>query len=708
MRKNLLCGLILVLALMAGCSNSKKNNAEDTVKPQPFQKVNFTNPVNEIITFTVSTDSNLYILGANGLLSAYKNDGTLIREYENTGDLIAVCWHNGMIYAYDAVKQRIITLNTENGEIKNISDELKAEEILKLTFAGEYLYALAVPEVHGDYVPGPNRYINFGEIIYQINPKTGEVKNIHEDNIIAIYTASDGKLYYYAYRDDTYALYHYNTKDGQSSKLYDMNDTGYITAFVYEKDYFVYSNQETVVALNLSDNTEKIVDEQVLILCGNDMTCLYGNVIYFGYRLDYKPNTIISIYLENIGSSIHIDINAGELDNNVNQDKSQNVVKENRGRVTISTYFGPSINSTAVKRISGINTRIINQGLNDEVVLTEVMAGNSDVDIYITAPGSYLAEGVLSKGIFVPLNDSIIIKEYKDKCFDYVADAMMSLSGDIWALPLCLEANVIWYVPENIEKFEIDLEEFRYFDDFLKLSERMPKEGFPAAYVDSPFSFANAMHAQYEMINNNFKEKKVNYNTPLYKDIFEKTRSGWVNNTPNPKHPIFRNSDDYQGELISESAPYDKSRVIYKFCSIGEHLNVRSDSLEGWRVLPVPRISPDVMKNVVGLEFAFINPHSKNKELALEYLETLTKVSFEYIHYTSAFLFKDKEMYADRYDISQPAFEDIYNVVKDGKIVGTGGFYLNSDIINNYQNGRLSLDEAVAAIQREAEMWLNE
>ena len=108
MRKNLLCGLILVLALMAGCSNSKKNNAEDTVKPQPFQKVNFTNPVNEIITFTVSTDSNLYILGANGLLSAYKNDGTLIREYENTGDLIAVCWHNGMIYAYDAVKQRII------------------------------------------------------------------------------------------------------------------------------------------------------------------------------------------------------------------------------------------------------------------------------------------------------------------------------------------------------------------------------------------------------------------------------------------------------------------------------------------------------------------------------------------------------------------------------------------------------------------------
>ena len=57
-------------------------------------------------------------------------------------------------------------------------------------------------------------------------------------------------------------------------------------------------------------------------------------------------------------------------------------------------------------------------------------------------------------------------------------------------------------------------------------------------------------------------------------------------------------------------------------------------------------------------------------------------------------------MYADRYDITQPAFEDIYNIVKDGMINSRCGFYINGNIIDDYQNGRLTLDEAIALIQR--------
>jgi ABC-type glycerol-3-phosphate transport system substrate-binding protein len=286
---------------------------------------------------------------------------------------------------------------------------------------------------------------------------------------------------------------------------------------------------------------------------------------------------------------------------------------------------------------------------------------------------------------------------------------MMTPSGDIWMLPISLDASAIWYVPENLEKFDIRPEELLYLDDFLKLSERMPKEGFPAAYVDSAINFADQMLFQYDMTYNNFKEKKVNYVIPLYKALFEKMWGGWTYKSPKPRHPLFRNSqDDYQGELITESAPYDKSRVIYKHCGIGKHLNMSSVSLEGWRVLPVPRITPDIKNNYVSMYCAFINPYSKNKELALEHLEAITKVPFDFWLREGVLLFKGKEMYEERYDITQPAFEDIYNIMKNGDVSHTGGFFPSLDIIDDYQNDRLTLDEAITAIQREAEMWLNE
>lgn len=707
MRRYMLCGLLLIIILLAGCSTSDKNDAGGDVKLPSFQKITVSNPASEVVTFTVSPDGNLYILEAGGLLTVYKNDGTLMHEYENTSDFIAVCWHDGMVYAYDAVKQQIVALDTKDGSIKKITDELKAEEILKLASAGEYIYALAVPEVH-NYELGPNGYINFGEILYRINPKTGEVIDTNETNIIAIYAASDGKLYYYAYRDDAYALYTFGTKDGKSAKLYNLDDIGYITAFVYENDYFIYSDHEKVVMLNLSDNTEKVIEEPILILCSNDMTFLKGNIIYFGYYTD-KPNAINSVYIEDINRNSHADISDIDNDDKKNKEYKEFIeAAEEKGSVAVSIPFSKVyINSSIVKRISGIKTVFISQNIDNQAVLTEIMAGNPDVDIYITTPASYLAEGVLSKGIYVSLNNSEIIKNYKDKCFDYIADAMTAPSGDIWMLPLQLDSYVIWYIPENIEKFDIDLEEFRYLDDFLKLSERMPRTGNYAAYVETPYLFARSLEDQYDMTYNNFKEKKVNYETPLFRDLFDKMWSGWIMYSPNSRHPLFRSShDDYKGELMEESARFDKTRVIYKYDSIGEQLNM--SSLDGWRVLPMPRLNSDVKKNSVNISCAFINPHSKNKELALEYLEAITKVPFDYWSYTCVLLFKDKEMYADRYDITQPAFEDIYNIVKDGMINSRCGFYINGNIIDDYQNGRLTLDEAIALIQREAEMWLNE
>lgn len=71
-------------------------------------------------------------------------------------------------------------------------------------------------------------------------------------------------------------------------------------------------------------------------------------------------------------------------------------------------------------------------------------------------------------------------------------------------------------------------------------------------------------------------------------------------------------------------------------------------------------------------------------------------------------LFKDKAMYEKVYDISSLTFNDLYNIMSDGMTLKTPFPYGIQEYIDDYQNGRLTLDEAVAVQQREAEMWLNE
>jgi ABC-type glycerol-3-phosphate transport system substrate-binding protein len=697
MHRYILFALAVVLTFLGGCDKSNKAKITTT----PYEKINIINNAKDVITFTVSYDGDLFILEPEGLLARYTHDGTLIRDYADTHDFTALCYGDDVLYAYDAVKCQIVCLSIENGKIHEVSDKLEVDEVLKLVEIGDYLYVLAVPDAHGNYEPGLNGYIDYGERLYKINLKTGKIKDTEEDKIIAIYGATDGTLYYYAYREDTYSLYSFNQKNGKSKKLYDMKGTGYISSFVYEKDNFICSALENSVikCIRPSDGMEKEIDDNVFILSGNDMVFLNGNVIYFGLRSGNETNSISSVYLEDINFDAGVD----------NTDSNADSTKQNKDTISISTPMRAYINPTVVKDISGIKTNIIDQSSYEEALLTEIMSGNPEVDIYITFVGDYVASGVLDKNIYVPLNDSKAINSYMEKCFDYVADVMQSPSGDIWMLPLTLDSDAIWYVPENTEKFEVDLDEFRYLDSFLKLSERMPKTGSYAAYVDYPGNLGCFCHEQYDITYNDYNNNRIDFETPLYKDIFDKMWTGWVNYSQTPRHPKFRNSkDDYHNELISESAPFDKSKLIYKISGIGNQLNMPDVSLEGWRALPIPHISSDVKGNIVTMICAFINPYSKNKELALEYLEAITKSPIDYNSSSiGTMLFKDKTMYEGHYDTTQPAFEDVFNIIQDG-VIRKASYNLNGNIIDDYQNGRFSLDEAVGAIQREAEMWLNE
>jgi len=135
---------------------------------------------------------------------------------------------------------------------------------------------------------------------------------------------------------------------------------------------------------------------------------------------------------------------------------------------------------------------------------------------------------------------------------------------------------------------------------------------------------------------------------------------------------------------------------------------IQEYTLDGWRALPMPRISKDVKGNVVNMSCAFINPHSKKVKEAIKYLEAIAEHPFDAItDVGTALFFIDISIYADAYDISQPAFMDVFDIMSNG-IISNVSFNPSDTIINDYISGKLTLNEAVAKIQREAEMWLNE
>lgn len=152
---------------------------------------------------------------------------------------------------------------------------------------------------------------------------------------------------------------------------------------------------------------------------------------------------------------------------------------------------------------------------------------------------------------------------------------------------------------------------------------------------------------------------------------------------------------------------YNLKRMVYKYTSsLSFHLDY--GTLDGWRVHPSPKLSEDTRENIVSLIGFIVNPYGKQKELAKAYLEAITEQPVGvYSGYYYPFIFKDMNSYEGAYDITLPAVKDIYEIFKNGK-QNTPSYPYDWAIVDDYQQGRLTLEEAIERVQRETEMWLNE
>ena len=342
----------------------------------------------------------------------------------------------------------------------------------------------------------------------------------------------------------------------------------------------------------------------------------------------------------------------------------------------------------------------------------KLLANDSDVDIYIVASSE--VPDYMSAGYYTPI-ESDVIEKYIDSCHEVLSELAYA-SDKIAFMPVSLSINAILIPISAISETEVTPEKIEYLDDFLKFVREY--DGNRIAYTNSSSLFSD-LENQYEILYfSDTSNKDINFITPEYMHIYSEILS-------------YTNSDDKIGATLGfeHNLTGDYSNNSEKaLCTFGSYSSAENftdkrlntdpnvymtsgstDFFEKWRAFPIPKISEDVISGIGGGTYALINPYSENKEAALKVLELLASDYFKYTGNTlSGFMYEDKSMYPESYHPDSEIFNDFLNIIDDNTTMAYYTFSVQRLDIDDYQAGKLTLEEAVAEYQRQVDIWLNE
>lgn len=381
--------------------------------------------------------------------------------------------------------------------------------------------------------------------------------------------------------------------------------------------------------------------------------------------------------------------------------------------IVINDYnaaYMQSFDYELLSELTGIT--FITTDYTDDKASLKLLAGDSDVDIYFFGAG--MLTNMLNQGIYVPF-ESDIISDFNAKCFDFI-DEFTRIDGQAVLMPIGCTPEAILISESAIEETGVTAEDIKYLDGYLNFARSY--EGERIAYTNTQSLFYN-LGFQYDEYFCDFDNGKADYMTQEYMYMYEQLWKGFIRGFSDGKVGATTGFEhNYTGDYSNNS---EMSLCTYGAYSDYENftdkrLNSNSnayltsgseDFFEKWRAFPIPRISDKVTKNMVGGIFAVINPSSKNKEAAVKVLEAIAENFYKLSGQTMTFLFEDKSMYPERYRVSSNIFNDFYNIMKNSELYKYILYSPRPDI-DEYQNGRATLEEAVEMYQREVEMWLNE
>ena len=397
----------------------------------------------------------------------------------------------------------------------------------------------------------------------------------------------------------------------------------------------------------------------------------------------------------------------GENENTSALSESDNIV-EQKPKVKIADFVSMGrFYYTNLSSATGI--QVSNETITWDDMIVKLMAQDTDIDIMLV-PYYYFTQLLEDKGIYYKMNDSDIICNYIDNCFDYISDGAKLENGDIGFFPVSSYLPIMFYPDGVLDEFGVTENDLYYFDDFMATAEKVKNSGKDKRFYCHANSLYEILVAQYEHYYCDFENNEINYETDIFRHIYETLLTGWIRHQQQPQeHPLFTNEMalDRTWSTIFESPQYNTETTFISWISVDYmYENCLSLAEDKWRAVALPKISDKIENNIANLTCAVINPKSPNIEQAIKVLEAVAENPEDMIN-GNPFLLKDKSLYGEKYYSNTRAFEDIYSIASECVLMNSGIGSSFPDI-DEYQNGRATLDEAIAMYQREVEMWLNE
>ncbi len=676
---SVIIALALVLGLFSGCSTSRNNNI--TSYTEVCDTSDYREKKAEAVevgynSFSLDKYYNIYTV-SDGLIRKFSLSNVLKDSFEGTQGLSSPYWHDGYIYAYSP-DGSLAKISEDTKDITAVYSVLPAGFSLNIVVTGDKAFVLI--NVYNE--------ANYGTQyeLWQVTLEDGTTQKIEIKDVKAVYASKGGCVYATAYDDRTLTNKLYAIDNGEAVLLGELDIATEIMSFILENGrlyYPDYIDSYCIVGFDLNTLEAEVFVSNVNAFAFGAMRFKNGNVIY----IDSNTQTISSAYTVREKATVE---NALIINDPYKTEWSENGV----------------FNYSTLSNLSGIKCKPKNN--KDDNALLKIMAGDTDVDIYILDYST--VQKLIEKGIYMPI-DSDVIREFNEGCFDYINDCTYTDSGELVLMPIFADFPAIVYPQAAAEELGFTKDDLKYYDNFIEVI-KDNYGGQRIAFTTGSILF-NEMEFQYDNYYCDFANKQFDYMTDEYKKLYS-TLEGWQ-----------RYGDPFSGEVSTVPKYFlnkvtnaelltDQNNVLLfntylsnAYNDIVGYMSERND-VSGWRAAPIPRISEKVTGNRTMVTFAFVNPYSERKDEAVKVLETVADNYFKCLSGSQYSLIrKDLTEYPDSYYPDSELFNDFYEIAKNGAVYQTGLGGTHNDI-EEYQNGRITLDEAIAMYQREVEIWLNE
>ncbi|MDE6733248.1 MAG: ABC transporter substrate-binding protein [Oscillospiraceae bacterium] len=707
MKKTKILAVVLALGLiLTGCKSDKSGTSGEISTDSGFR---FTSNATEDFVFSeIDLDESEGIINAFSVMDDSKTALIIVSEegehyfavYENGKQIIKteipsfyqeMCYNAAekCFYTYNVQKKQLHIMDADFNFKEVLADNFEISEIKNMDVVDNKLYLIAVENdpydlnVQENALDEETGYYDFGEKVYSIDLSTKKLKDLGIQNVIC-QSYSNDTLYYYTCRNGHYSLDIFDRETETLKAVRNMDETGYIYSFAIigeEMIYIDYVNTK-LVKLNLNSGNVLFEPGVIYILRNSDFEVYKGSLIILN-----RDNMSITRCGGNSGLT--------HVDEKLAQFQGESLVIG-----TFSSRYVP-INTLALSSECGISASIYEFPMYDDEIKLKLLAGDSDVDIYLFSSGRRTGIDIRKMGCYVPLTDESILSE-RSQYFDWLADYTVNDNGEIWCVPIYTSSYATFYVPENLEALGIRAEDLATFDGYFSALETVKKQNNYIFY-GTTLDFADTMDERYKANYSLF-----DYNNETYRNMFERIYSDWLiwsdPNEGKAEHPLFNN-------IMSSPDPFQKLDADNMAFEIDYSTTFYEDisNPNDWRAMPLPTISSLDEKNPIIVDYAIINPFSKKKEAAEAYLGFIAKNNLKFRR-DKSFLYKDKALCGDLQSLTGSCFDGLFDMTENGTVFEELipiGENFRGDVIA-YQKGEMTLDEYIAKLERVSEITANE